>query len=373
MDLFRGRVGVVQHVLTPYRVPVYDLLAAQCTEGLAVFAGEPHPGESIAHTTELSVARYVPARNRRLLGGRLALGWQGGLVDWLEAWQPDALIADANPRYLSTRRAITWMHRRGRPVLGHGLGVMPLTPGLQRLRAFGRRRLLHRFDGLIAYSSRAAEQYRAMGIPPDRVFVAYNAVAHRPTSPLPSRPPSFPDGSPRVLFVGRLTGPKRIDLLIRACGALRSMFHPRLRIVGDGPARGELESLAKACLPETTFLGARYGDELAAAFADADLFVLPGLGGLAIQEAMSYGLPVIVAEGDGTQDDLVRPETGWNIPAGDDSALLGALRAALSDPERLRRMGAAARRVVEDEINIERMVEAIVIALNSVRNPTRRG
>ena len=42
-------------------------------------------------------------------------------------------------------------------------------------------------------------------------------------------------------------------------------------------------------------------------FAGADLFVLPGTGGLAVQEAMSYALPVIVAKGDGTQEDLVRP------------------------------------------------------------------
>ena len=50
-------------------------------------------------------------------------------------------------------------------------------------------------------------------------------------------------------------------------------------------------------------------------------------------------LPVIVARGDGTQDDLVRDENGWQIPPDDYAALVAALRTALSDTDRLRRMG----------------------------------
>ena len=63
---------------------------------------------------------------------------------------------------------------------------------------------------------------------------------------------------------------------------------------------------------------------------------MPGTGGLAAQQAMTYGLPLIVAKGDGTQDDLVRPENGWQVPAGDQSGFSEALRLALSDVGRLR-------------------------------------
>ena len=105
-------------------------------------------------------------------------------------------------------------------------------------------------------------------------------------------------------------------------------------------------------------------------FAEADLFVLPGTGGLAVQEAMSHGLPVIVAKGDGTQDDLVRPENGWQIPPGDESALVSTLHEALSDVSRLRKMGAELYRIVSQEINLEKMVEAFVGALNSCTTKT---
>jgi glycosyltransferase involved in cell wall biosynthesis len=105
---------------------------------------------------------------------------------------------------------------------------------------------------------------------------------------------------------------------------------------------------------------------LKAHFRAADLFVLPGTGGLAVQEAMSHGLPVIVARGDGTQDDLVRPENGWQVPVDDPEALGSSLRAALTDVPRLREMGAESYRIVLGEINLEKMVEAFVGALRSV-------
>ncbi|HKG53755.1 MAG TPA: hypothetical protein VKB04_05805, partial [Anaerolineales bacterium] len=77
-------------------------------------------------------------------------------------------------------------------------------------------------------------------------------------------------------------------------------------------------------------------------------------------------LPVIVAQGDGTQDDLVRKENGWQIPppTGNFEALLATMKDALSDVARLRRMGEESYRIVKEEINIEKMVETFVGVLN---------
>ena len=81
---------------------------------------------------------------------------------------------------------------------------------------------------------------------------------------------------------------------------------------------------------------------------------------------MSYGLPVIVAPGDGTQDDLVRGENGWQIRPNDFEALVLTIKDALSDVARLRKMGEESYRIVVEEINIEKMVEVFVMALNSL-------
>src|SRR5262245_60719693 len=158
MEQFSGRVGILQRVLPPYRVPLFDSLAAACRGGLNVCAGRPAAYETLPIADGLKVTPFIPIRNRHLLRGSLYLCWQSGALDWLKTWQPDVLIAEANPRYPSTRVAIRWMHKRGRPVLGWGLGVLPLTKGLEWIRDVGRRRFLLSFDGLIAYSTRAATQ-----------------------------------------------------------------------------------------------------------------------------------------------------------------------------------------------------------------------
>ena len=137
-------------------------------------------------------------------------------------------------------------------------------------------------------------------------------------------------------------------------------------IVGDGPARNQLESLAKEIYPWAEFIGDQRGTELEACFAAADLFILPGTGGLAVQQAMAFGLPVIVAEGDGTQDDLVRRENGWRVPTGDLQALTNTLQTALSDPIGLREKGKNAYQIIVEEINLEKMVEAFIEALSSI-------
>jgi glycosyltransferase involved in cell wall biosynthesis len=359
--LFPGKLALQQRVLPEYRAPFFDRLAAACQGGLSVFAGPPRPEEAIQSADRLQVAHHVPARNLHLLSGPLYLCLQPGLIAWLEAWDPDALILEANPRYPSNRAAIPWMHRRGRPVLAWGLGAVSLHGLLAGLRRWTRETYLRRFDGLIAYSSRGAEQYRAILSAP--VFVAPNAVTPAPP-PLPDRPPLA--GRPaRILFVGRLQARKRIDLLLRACAAMQPS--PELVIVGEGPARVDLERLAAQVYPPARFTGAQHGQALDALFDQADLFVLPGTGGLAVQQAMAHGLPVIVVEGDGTQSDLVRTANGWLVPEGDLGALTGALRQALASPERLRAMGRESHRIVAEEINLDSMVRAFVEALNTVR------
>ena len=202
-------------------------------------------------------------------------------------------------------------------------------------------------------------------MPAERVFVASNAADAAPKTPPPLRPEQFIE-RPSVLFVGRLQSRKRIDVLLQACARLPVTLQPRLTIVGDGPARGEFEVLARQIYPKAEFMGARHGDGLEPYFQAADLFVLPGTGGLAVQQAMARALPVIVAQGDGTQDDMVRPGNGWQVPPDDLEALTVTLLTALSDPTRLRRMGAESYRIVKEEVNVEAMVGVFVQVVKQV-------
>jgi glycosyltransferase involved in cell wall biosynthesis len=361
MKRFSGRLAVQQRVIPNYRVPFFDLLASACDGGMSLFAGLPRHAEGITTTDQLQNANYYLGENIHLFDDMFYLCYQRGLLDWLQDWNPDALIVEANPRYLSTPPAIKWMHERKKPVIGWGLGSPPIR-GFRKRRRFS---FISQFDAMISYSQRGADEYAALGFPREKIFVAHNSVSPPPSFQLPVRPSTF-NLKPNILFVGRLQVRKRVDALLHACAQLGS--NPRLVIVGDGPEREILESLAKEIYPSAEFIGAKHGAELAPYFMEADLFVLPGTGGLAIQEAMSYGLPVIVAQGDGTQDDLVRNGNGWQLspPSGDPGALLSTMKDALSDVARLRRMGEESYQIVKEEINIEKMVETFVTALNQL-------
>lgn len=365
---FSGRLGLQQRVLPAYRVPFFDLLAQSCEGGMSLFAGMPCPEEGIATSADLRIARRVPADNIHLFRGPLYLCYQRGLLAWLADWNPDALILEANPRYLATPSAVRWMRARGRKVLGWGLGAPPRPPRWDALPIVGenggkwrgaRSHFLSQFDALIAYSQRGADEYAALGFPRGKIFVARNSVS---PAPVVHRPSSIVHVPLSILFVGRLQARKRVDWLLRACAEMES--RPRLVIVGDGPERASLQSLAKEVYPSAEFVGTKQGTELSPYFAEADLFVLPGTGGLAVQEAMAHGLPVLVAKGDGTQDDLVRAENGWQVPPEDYPALVAAIKNALSDATRLRKMGEESFRIVSEEINIEKMAEIFVQALN---------
>ncbi len=360
---FHGRLGVQQRVLPVYRVPFFDLLAESC-DAMSLIAGEPRSDEGVTLADGLSNARYVKANNIHIFRDEIYLCYQQGLISWLEDWNPDALVMEANPRYLATSAAVRWMHARGRKVIGWGLGAPRLDGMASGFRKMRREQFLSQFDALIAYSQRGADEYAALGFPQERIFVAYNSVAPAPEV-RPARPDAPHEAS--IIFVGRLQARKRVDRLLRACAEME--IKPRLVIVGDGPERARVEALAKEVYPSAQFIGTKHGSELDPWFAQADLFVLPGTGGLAVQEAMSHGLPVIVAKGDGTQDDLVRAGNGWQIPPEDYGALVSTMREALSDMPRLRRMGEESFRIVSEEINIGRMVGTFIEALNRTTKP----
>ncbi len=352
MTNYHGRLGLQQRVLPGYRVPFFDLLAGSCERGMGLLAGSARAAEMISDGAP-KVAKLTHAQNIHLFGGPLYLCYQKGFLRWLAEWDPEVLIAEANPRYLATPSAVKWMHARGRKVIGWGLGA-PSLPGATRF--------IKQFDAMISYSQRGAEEYASLGFPREKIFVAYNSVSPAPVQRADDRP--WTVDRVTILFVGRLQARKRVDHLIRACAELGSQ--PRLVIAGDGPERESLQTLAKEVYPSAEFIGAKHGAELKPYFALADLFVLPGTGGLAVQEAMSHGLPVIVAKGDGTQDDLVRETNGWQIAPDDYEALVRTMKNALSDAARLRKMGNESFRIVSEEINIQKMADVFVKALNAI-------
>jgi alpha-1,6-mannosyltransferase len=115
-----------------------------------------------------------------------------------------------------------------------------------------------------------------------------------------------------LLYVGRLSREKDLDVLVDAFKLLAARGDYRLNIVGEGPLRGRLQQRA-AEDPRITFLGSlEYGERLARAYATADVFTLPSPNetfNLALLEALASGIPVVGTRQGGPVD-LVHPSVG---------------------------------------------------------------
>lgn len=145
------------------------------------------------------------------------------------------------------------------------------------------------------------------------------------------------------LYVGRLAPEKNLALAERSFAAIHARC-PAARMVwvGDGPARARLA----AEHPGHHFAGVRTGDDLAAHYASADLFLFPSLTetyGNVVAEAMASGVPVLAYRSAAAAELIASGSDGVSVAPGDEAAYVAAAQALAADPAVLPALGQRAR------------------------------
>ncbi|HVC93983.1 MAG TPA: glycosyltransferase [Pirellulales bacterium] len=151
-------------------------------------------------------------------------------------------------------------------------------------------------------------------------------------------------GGCKFLYVGRVSREKNLDTLLEAFVDLkREGTDGELLIVGDGPYLATLRDRYRR--GAVIFTGFLEGDDLARAYAGADVFVFPSTTdtfGNVVLEAHASGLPTIVSNQGGPAENVVDGETGLVVDVGERGALRSAMRTLLDDPDLRGRLGSAA-------------------------------
>lgn len=218
----------------------------------------------------------------------------------------------------------------------HRYGMGAAAPAIWRLM----RRVHQMADLTLVPSTAAAWQLAAHGIGPTALWargVDADLFQPRRRSELIHRQLA-PAGQVIVGYVGRLAAEKQVHLL----RWLQAEPGVQVVVVGDGPARAELERQ----LPAARFLGFRTGVELAAMVASLDVFVHTGPHETfcqAIQEALASGVPVVAPAAGGPLDLVHHGENGWLYPPDSPELMVGAVRQLAADAGARRRMGVRAR------------------------------
>ena len=237
---------------------------------------------------------------------------------------------------------------------------------LRRGRAYINKLIYNRPDAHLVYIEEGYSVYGSYGVAKEKIFVTDNStdtdlLAQTEIS-IEGLPRILPPSSNRVLHVGRLTKWKRVDLLIQSTARLKNDFpNIELVIIGEGPELEPLQSLANSLgvKEHVRFIGGVYdSEELARYFKASSIYVLAGLGGLSINEAMFYGLPIICSVCDGTEKKLVRDGFNGSIfDEGSEEDLVEKISIILGDEELRKNMSKNSRMIINKEINIHTVLE----------------
>lgn len=232
--------------------------------------------------------------------------------------------------------------------------------------------LARRADGFFAYTDGVRDFLISRGLKPDRVWALGNTIdilaqrrmyeQHLPERDAIRRELGVPEDATVLLFVGRFTAGKKVDVLMDAFAELRRR-DPRahLLLVGDG---GEKHAGAE----RVTYLGLLDDDELARIYVASDLFPYPGSVGLGPLQALCFDLPVVTIERDTHKSEFeyLDARNSLVMPAGTDAAgFAEGLAGLLGEPGRLAALRAGMWASIEHR-TIERMADNFITGIDAL-------
>lgn len=219
--------------------------------------------------------------------------------------------------------------------------------------------------------------FERWGLPPGRLFHAPYAVDNEALQSMaqelaPGRARlraqfGLPSDQPVILTVGRLIEKKQPLLVVEAFARLRRTHLCSLLVAGSGPLEGAMRAKVEGdAVPDVAFAGFVDQTAIGRAYAAADVFTLfsshDETWGVVVNEAMNFGLPMVLSDQVGSAVDLVREgENGFVVDHRDPGALERALAMLVSDSQKRSRFGEASRRIVADW-TYEKAAAAIVEA-----------
>ncbi len=175
-----------------------------------------------------------------------------------------------------------------------------------------------------------------------------------------------------VVSVGRVAPEKGLELFASAARSMQRI-DPRIRVVvvGDGPRRDGLQRRN----PEFRFTGARAGEDLAAHYASADVFLFPSITetfGNVVLEAMASGLAVVAYDDAAARQHIVHAESGLLAPRGDAQLLTHLAELLARDPALRHALGREARRVAKAIPWEDKLPELEAALFEAASNPSAR-
>ena len=238
-------------------------------------------------------------------------------------------------------------------------------------------------DAHVNYTEDARQILASYGVAPEKIFVTYNSPdtdeIFKIRQQVEIGPPILPPHPHRLIHVGRLVKWKKVHLLINVLHRLREKYADiELVVVGGGSEEQNLKQQAAGLGlgNHTIFAGAIHDTAtLGRYFLASTVYVLAGVGGLSINDAMCFGKPIVCSVADGTEKMLVEEgRNGYFFENDNEDDLCEKIDRILSDPGKTLQMGLNSERIIREKINVHTVINGYVDAFNYVTgnrfNPT---
>ena len=301
-----------------------------------------------------------------------------GMFKEFKKINPDILIIQGITGNISYRMCNSWAKRKKKLIIGWTCGFEPgIAKGmLLKFKNSLVSNFFKKADYFLTYSSNSSKYVESLGIDNKKIETCYNGIEIDDlvenkdkilNNAREIRKKHALDGFITFLYVGALTESKKVDLQMDAFVKLREKYdNIKMIIIGEGPLRPYVEEKAKDDKENIIFLGRIY-DGVDDYFAASDCFVLPGTGGLGLNQAMFWEKLCIASDGaDGTQEDLIFDnESGYRFEKENVDSLVDAMERRINEsPEKLAKMTEYAHRIIIEKSNVNNMVKVFQTTIN---------
>ena len=299
-------------------------------------------------------------------------GFESHLID---CWGKVDLAAIARIRRIATRTGMDVVHAHGYKadvysylaLLGMGVPMVSTchtwydTDPFISVYGKADRFVLRRYARVVAVSDEVRQRLLKAGVREQKIRMVRNGIDLRPFDGALRSHQNGPTAKQALVvgLVGRLAWEKGVDVFLRAAAEVLVEFpETRFVVVGEGPDQEKLERLIDASLigESVELLGRR--EEMASVYASLDVMVSSsrqeGLP-MAVLEGMASGLALVATAVGAVPTVVVDGRTGVLVPAADAGSLAAGIAELLRDPAKRKRLGGAARQLIEEEYSAARM------------------
>ena len=300
--------------------------------------------------------------------GSFTLRYQKNVVKQIAALKPAIVVSMCHSGTFSEWHIASLKQQVDFKLIAWQCGY-EFNPGKLKRWVLGR--FVPRFDHHLAYHTNAKHYALAHGARPDQITVMHNTINEAAIQCIPKDAAQnlVKDKWPAVankriiLYVGAVLEEKKLEVVFDALDLLNRKDVIFL-MVGDGP---HLPAIKRNFGGRTDFVSTgQIVDGVGPYFEAADVFILPGTGGLAINEAMAHSLAVVSGYADGSADDLVIDgKNGYRLKDGSAQEMAMRLGDVLNDPDKAAAMGVVGHQMIHGELSFARFIQRVVGVLTS--------